>query len=453
MQAVLFENNRGPTPVLRGRPLVGSLLDFRRDRLAIQEKLASLGDVVRFRMGPYMVTALNSPEAAHELFTERAGDTVKSLGLARFGRPVLGEGLLVSEGAVHKRQRKLLAPAFQHKRIAGYAAVMAERCERAAERWGDGEELDVAEAMNRLTLDIVGRTLFDADVEGDARAIGSALTDAMRYMVNGVTSPWGFLIPYAWPTPANERMRRAVRALDEVVYRLIAERRAKGGDRGDVLSMLLLARDEDDGHGMTDTQVRDEAMTLLLAGHETTANALAWAWHLLAQNPGALGRMADEVRGVCQGRPVRPEDLTLLPYTLQVFKETLRLRPPAYIVTREAVRDFTITGHPVAAGGVVMVGVHALHRRPDTFPDPLAFRPERFAPEAEKKLPRGAFLPFGGGPRVCIGNHFATMEGQLVLATLVQRVRFTPRYTSEPVAEPMVTLRPKGGLPMRVTRV
>jgi cytochrome P450 len=217
--------------------------------------------------------------------------------------------------------------------------------------------------------------------------------------------------------------------------------------------MLLLARDEDDGRGMTDAQVRDEAMTLLLAGHETTANALAWAWHLLAQNPTALGLLAEEVRGVCAGRPVRFEDLARLPYTLQVFKETLRLRPPAYIVTREATRAFTIQGHPVAAGSVVLVAIHALHRRADTFPEPLAFRPERFAPEAERRLPKGAFLPFGGGPRVCIGNHFAMMEGQLVLATLVQRVRFSPTYTAEPVAEPMVTLRPRGGLPMRVQRV
>ncbi len=439
------------TPILPGEPIIGHLRAFRRERLATQLRAAAAGDVVRMRMGPFWLVALNSAEAAHALLVDHAGETKKSLGLGKFGRPLLGNGLLTSEHEFHKRQRKLLAPAFAPKRIAQYAGTMATLTERAIARWRPGEEIDAAEEMMRLTLSIVGKTLFDADTEGDARVVGEALTDAMQYMMDSITSLAALVLPYSFPTPANQKMRRAVAKLDEVIYRIIADRRASGDvDRGDVLSVLIAARDEDDGTGMTDAQMRDEAMTLMLAGHETTANLLAWSWYLLGTHPEAYSRVAEEVRAVCAGRTPTYENLPQIPFALQVIKESMRLYPPAYLVVREAERTFDVCGHTIKKGEVPFANIFAIHRRPEYFPDPDGFHPERFEPAREKALPRGAYFPFGAGPRVCIGNHFATMEAQLVLATIAQRVQFELVSQRAPEPDPMVTLRPGGGVRVRV---
>ena len=447
--AVRARNER--TPVLPGDPFIGHIRAFRRTRIAIQLQAAAFGDVVRMRMGPKWLIALSSAEAAQALLVDHAGDVKKSVGLAKFGRPLLGEGLLTSELDFHKRQRKLLAPAFAPKRIAQYASIMAALTEKAITRWRLGDSVDASEEMMRLTLSIVGKTLFDADTEGDARVVGEALTDGMQYMVDSITSLPALLLPYSFPTPSNQRMRKAVARLDEVIYRIIAERRASAAmDRGDVLSVLIAARDEDDGTGMTDSQMRDEAMTLMLAGHETTANTLAWTWYLLGTHPEAQDRVVAEVRAVCGGKTPTFEDLPRMPYVAQVIKESMRLYPPAYIVVREAQRPFEINGHAINKGEMPFVNIFGIHRRADYYPQPNAFRPERFEPAQEKALPRGAFIPFGAGPRVCIGNHFAAMEAQIVLATIAQRVRFELVSTQEPEMEPMVTLRPRGGLAVRV---
>jgi cytochrome P450 len=328
---------------------------------------------------------------------------------------------------------------------------MAALTERAITRWRPGETLDASEEMMRLTLAIVGKTLFDADTEGDARVVGEALTDGMQYMVDSITSLPALLLPYSFPTPSNQKMRRAVTRLDEVIYRIIAERRASAElDRGDVLSVLIAARDEDDGTGMTDTQMRDEAMTLMLAGHETTANTLAWTFYLLGTHPEVQERVVEEVRRVCEGRTPGFDELARMPYVAQVIKESMRLYPPAYIVVREAQRSFEIGSHRVEKGELPFVNIFGIHRRADYYPEPEAFKPERFEPAREKSLPRGAFIPFGAGPRVCIGNHFAAMEAQVVLATIVQRVKLELLSAKEPVMEPMVTLRPRGGVAARV---
>jgi cytochrome P450 len=438
-------------PVVKGVPLFGSFFDFRNHRIELQLKTrAQCGDLGVVKIGPISVVAISSAELAQEVLVERAADFKKSKGLSRYARPIIGNGLLSSEGEEHRRNRKLMAPAFQHKRIAGWANVMAEFGESAAARWKDGERIDVAEEMMRLTLAIVGRTLFDADVESDANDVAEALPLAMKWMLDTVSMP--LRLPYPIPTPHNLRLKSAVEKLDAIVYRIIRERRASDRDRGDALSMLLAAVDEEDGSRMSDRQLRDEVMTLILAGHETTANALAWTFHLLGRHPAIADEVRAEADRVLGGRTATFDDLARMPFGLQVLKESMRLHPPAYMVGREALRPVTLGGRTFPAGTNVFVNIYAMHRRADYFPDPDRFDPSRFTPENEKRIPRGAWLPFGGGPRVCIGNHFALMEGHVLLATLAQRVRFEPLYTGDIAPEPLVTLRPRGGVPMKVVR-
>lgn len=436
-------------PVVSGKFLSGNLLDFRSRRLELQQRLQrECGDIGVFRMGPVKIVMVGSAELAHEVLVEKDDHFVKSPGLRRFARPLLGNGLLVADREEHKKQRKLMAGAFQHKRIAAYAEVMTDYTERQISTWSEGQELDIHDQMMRLTMAIVGKTLFDADVDrDDATEVGEALEIAMRYTMDSLGSVVNF--PISWPTPKNRRLRAAIGSLDALIYRIIEERRASGADQGDVLSMLLLARDEE-GHSMPDRAVRDEAMTLFLAGHETTANALAFAWYLLAQNPEKAALMYRELDEVLGDRAPRIEDLPRLPYTLQVFKESMRLFPPAYLVGRQAIRDVDIGDYHLAKGTIIMTNIRELHLRPDVFPEPHRFLPERFHADAEKKLPRGAFMPFGAGSRICIGNHFALMEGQLVLAAIARRFTLEPAGDDTLELEPLITLRPKSGIPMRV---
>jgi len=438
-------------PRITDNPIFGSIFRYREDRFGFLKSLAEQGEIVRARMGAFPLILVTSAEIAHEALVEKDTDFVKGFGLSLFGRPLLGNGLLSSEGDFHRRQRKLMAPAFVQKRITAYATEISARTETAQRGWVDGARLDVAEAMMRLTLEIVGKTLFDAEFGSDAAEIGDALTQAMVHIIGSLGSL--VPIPPTWPTPRNRRNQETIARLDQIVYRVIREHREDRRDRGDFLSMLLLAQDEDDGSVMTDKQVRDEAMTIVLAGHETTANALAWTFYLLAQHPTARARLEREVDAALEGRSPTLADLPKLPYTLQVFKEAMRLYPPAYVFARRPVRDVTLGGHAVPKGQMVLFNVAGIHRVARYFPEPHRFDPDRFAPAAEKALPRQAYMPFGAGSRICIGNHFALMEGQLVLAALAQRLRFDPlpgaRYVD---TESLVTLRPRGGLPMRVHR-
>lgn len=427
-----------------GLPLVGNLLELRRDRLGLQMRCAMTADITRLKVARQVVWIVGSHPLAHQVLVEDADAFVKAPGLSTFGRPLLGTGLLTAERDAHRRQRKLMAPAFAPRRMAGYAEVMAARAVAAVERLRPGARVDLADEMMALTLDIVGRTLFDVDLAGEARGVADALTVAMEYIIDSLTLP----LPYSWPLPRNRRVRAAVARLDEVVLRVIADRRARAVDRADVLSILLEARD-DDGSGLSDRELRDEIMTLMVAGHETTANLLAWTWVELAKNPDVRARLDDELATVLGGRSPTYADLPALPYGLAVLEEALRLWPPAYVVARQAARAIAIGEASVAPGDVVIVAIRPMQRRPDYWPEPEAFRPERFLGDdgGAVRGRRTGYLPFGAGPRVCIGNHFALVEAQLILATWAQRFHFRLASDRPIEPEPLVTLRPLGGVP------
>ncbi len=434
-------------PAMRGLPVIGNLLDFRRDRLGLQDRAARLGPIARVSLAHIPIYIVTDADVARQILVDEAAAFKKSAGL-QFLMPLLGGGLLTAEGGTHKRHRKLLAPAFTPKRLTAYGKVMVEETRAQVARWSPGQRVDLAAEMMELTLAIAGRTLFGADVRRDASTVAEGIELAMHSMVANITSP--VQLGYQWPLPRHVRMRRAVKMLDQVVYRLIADGRRLGTDRGDVLSMLLLARDED-GTGLTDAQVRDEVMTLMLAGHETTANALTWTWYELGRNPGSLARLEQELHEVLGDRAVTADDLPQLPWMLATVEEAMRLHPPVYMTGRQALRDVEIGGHQIPERSMLMVYIRGIHRRADYFPAPLVFKPERMLADAKQARPRHHYLPFGAGPRVCIGSHFALMEAQLCLATMVQHARLRPLSTLV-VPEPLVTLRPRGGLPTMVER-
>jgi cytochrome P450 len=436
-------------PRLPGSFVFGNLFDFQKDRIGLQHRVArELGDIAELRIGFIPLLMMSSPALAHEMLVEKQDAFIKSAGLSVFAKPLLGEGLLTSEHGEHKKQRKMMAPLFAHKRIAGYADVMAERAEKMARSLADGQRVEIVDAMMRVTLEIVGKTLFDAELGGDADDVGDALTAAMTAMMRGMVRV--IPIPPSIPTRANLRMRDAVKRLDEIVYRLVRERRASGLDRGDLLGMLLATKHEDDQSPLTDTEIRDQSMTLMLAGHETTANALAWTLYRLGREPAARERVEREIDAAVGRRRVTTDDLKNLPLTLQAIKEAMRLHPPAYIIGRQATRDVTLGGVKVPEGRVVLLNVAGMQRRPDLFEDPDRFDLDRLSVENEKKLRPLSYMPFGAGPRVCIGNHFALMESHVVLATMMQHVRFELENDREVGSEPLVTLRPKGGVHARV---
>jgi cytochrome P450 len=357
-----------------------------------------------------------------------------------FIRPIIGDGILSSQGSQHKRRRAIVAPAFQANRLARYADSIVDQTDRLLAEIAPGQRLDIGHAMMRLTLEIVGATLFNAKVSGDVHAVGEAVTEGSEAVTEMLRSL--VFLPPSRLTSSGRKLLRAGADLDRIVYRIIRERRASGEDPGDVLSMLLAARDAETGQGLSDIELRDEVMTLFLAGHETTANALIWALSLLSKHPEVARKLTDEVDKL-GGRPPRFEDLPALPFTLSVFKESLRLYPPAYLVGRVALTETRIGPHHIPRGQVVFVNIYAIQRRPELFPEPDAFRPERFLDGAERRWPKGAYLPFGGGPRICVGNHFALMEGQLVLARLAQRFELAGAVEGFADPEPLVTLRPK----------
>lgn len=437
-------------PVLeKGLPLVGCLPELRRDRLGfLMRAWRDGGEMVRVPVLPgrslYVVT---SPELARDVLVKQAKRFKKFAALSDYSRPVLGDGLITSEGDLHRRQRKLIAPGLKRGQIARYAATMARHADAMIAGWAHGQVLDVHAETTRLTLSIATETMFSTPSAEYARAASAAVHAATDYIAGEV----GRLVhlPVSWPLPRNRRMQRAVRALDRIVYDIIRDRRAHAGGHADILQMLLDAQDEDDGRTMTDEQVRDEVMTLFVAGHETTANALSWSLYLLARHPEVAARLAAQSREVLGGRPPGFDDLPALPLAEQVFKETMRLYPPAYMVGREALEPVTIGPHALPAGATVLVSIYGLHRRPDLYPAPERFDPDRFEAAREAELPRGAYLPFADGPRVCIGNHFALMEAQIVLAHVAQHVslRAAPEMTVP--ALPRVTLRP--GAPIRLT--
>ncbi len=432
-------------PTLPGLPLLGNVLRFRKDRLALHDDAALVGPIVRVQLLHVPVYVLTDADAMHEVLVDNATKFKKTAGI-QFLEPLLGNGLLNAEGDVHKRHRKLLAPAFAPKRLAAYAETMIDETRTQIAKWRPNQQVDLSHEMMELTLAIAGKTMFGADVRSDAATVATALELAMRATVAAITSP--MQLGYNWPLPRHRMMKRAVKMLDEIVFSLIAEGRKRGIDRGDVLSAMLLS--QDDEGGLDDRQIRDEVMTLLLAGHETTANALTWTWYHLGRNPEARTRLEEEVTRVLGDRTVTPEDLPNMPWTAAVIDEAMRLHPPAYVTGRESTEPVTIGGHQFPARAILLLNIRGIHRRADYFPAPLAYRPERFLPEQKKARPRHHYMPFGAGPRVCIGQHFALLEAGLCLATMVQHSRIHPIASSvEP--EPLITLRPRGGLPAIVS--
>lgn len=441
-------NTRLPGP--RGGFFFGSAGEFRRDQLGFYASCArQYGDFVQTRMGPYRIFMVFHPDAIEELLVARNRDFIKSPGV-RLLRPVLGDGLLLSEGDTWLRQRRLVQPAFHRQRVAGYGEVMATYAERHVAAWKDGDTRDMSAEMMALTRAIVAKTLFDADVSGDAHEAGQAAEVLMHDF--GVRLQSFRVVPHWIPTPGNLRSRRAIRRLDQLIHRIIDARRASGEDRGDLLSILVSAQDADDGTRMTAQQVRDEVMTLFMAGHETTAVTLAWTWYLLAQHPEVETRLAAELRDVLGGRTPTVADLPALKYAEMVVTESMRLYPPAYGLGRQAVRATEIAGHPIEAKDIFIAPIWVVHRDRRWFEEPEAFRPERWAGDLARRLPRFAYLPFGGGPRQCIGISFATMEAILLLAAIAQRFRLTLVPGQRVAPTPYVTLRPEPGPRMLLAR-
>jgi cytochrome P450 len=436
----------GPVPRYPGQFLVHMV----RNPLALFIAIAGeYGDIAHYRIGAQHLFFFNHPDLIRDVLVTNGKNFHKSRGLER-ARRLLGNGLLTSEDEFHLRQRRLAQPAFHRQRIAAYAATMTSYAGKMSDSWRDGVTVDMHREMMRLTLDIVGKTLFDADVDSEAAEIGQALTTAFESF-NFAMLPFTEYLEKL-PLPAVRRFNAARARLDRTVYRMIEERRASGEDKGDLLSMLLLAQDtEGDGTGMSDTQLRDEALTIFLAGHETTANALTWTWYLLSQNPEVEARMHAEVDSIGDRLPTY-EDMAALPYTRMVLAESMRLYPPAWAIGRRAMESFEAREFTVPANSVVLMSQYVMHRDARFFPDPDRFDPDRWTPEAQAARPKFSYFPFGGGNRVCIGEQFAWMEGVLLLATLAQkwRMRLVDGHPVE--LKPLITLRPKHGMRMMLEK-
>jgi cytochrome P450 len=471
-------------PAISGAaPIVGHARRFRSERLAFLARAArEQPDAGRIRMFGSDVFHTTSPAVVHELLVEKGRIFEKAAVVRLLLYPIAGEGLFTSEGELWRRQRRLMAPLFQPAAIARYVRVVTDVVDRAARRWRPGTEVDLGREMTRITMAIVGKALFDADAFDEADALGDALTVALDWTNEHLSSSWvavqmtlrrlleraegsvpGALeglrasfarelrAPVLLPGARGPRMREAIARLDETVQRMIDERRSSPSTRDDLLTRLLDARDEN-GAAMDDRQVRDEAVTLFVAGHETTATALTWAFYMLSRDPAARARLVSEADALGSDPAGNWEcaDPARLPYAIKVFKETLRLYPPVYLIARRSSEPASLGGYDLPRWALVFVSPYSIHRRPDVYPDPERFDPERFTPEAEAARPRSAYVPFGAGLRVCIGNHFALMEGPIVLAAIARRLSFdvAPGPRVEPAA--FATLRPAAPLMAKV---
>jgi cytochrome P450 len=453
-------------------PFVGHASAFRSDRLRFLLRSAmEQPEGGRVRIFGREIFFTSSPAVLHDVLVDKARLFEKSPSMRVLLYPLGGEGLFTSDGELWKRQRRLMAPIFQPAAIAQYVAVVAGVVARAADTWKPGATIDLGREMTRITMAIVGKALFDADAFDEADALGDALTVALEWSNKHVGSPrlvmqmslraalenaegrlpapfervraslfQGLRGPVLLPDARSPRLRNAIAVLDERIQRMIDERRAAPSARDDLLTRLLRARDED-GSRMDDRQVRDEAVTLFVAGHETTATALTWALYRLSREPALWSKLAAEADALSGDDDFH--DPSRLSYAIKVFKESIRLYPPVYLLSRRARETVTVAGYELPRGRLVFASPYSVHRRTDVYPDPERFDPERFTPEAEAARPRCSYIPFGAGPRVCIGNHFALMEGPIVLAALARRLRFDVQAGAciEPAA--FATLRPR----------
>lgn len=443
----------GPSP----RFLVGNFPLLGADPLTVFTRWArDFGDIFYYRAGWIHVYFLNHPDLIESVLISHSQNFAKDK-VIQNSRWFLGQGLLTSEGSEWRRQRRLCQPAFHRERLWSYGRTMGAYTEEMLTTWSDGEIRDLHQAMMQLTMRIVAKVLFSVEVSEDAQTVAAALNLLMRH-----SSGLRMIMPPALrhvPLPALVRVKRAVRELDAIVNRIIRQRRASGEgrgekrseDTGDLLSMLMSARDED-GSAMTDRQLRDEIMTFLLAGHETTAVSLSWTWYLLSQHSEAAEKLRQELHHVLGGRTPQLEDLTCLPYTEKVVKESMRLYPPAWSLARTTAKEIEIGGYRVPVGANVVMSPWILQRDPRFFDHPELFDPERWTAHAVQQLPRFAYFPFGGGPRLCIGASFAMMEATLLVATIAQRFQLS-LVPGHPVApQPGITLRPRHGMLMKMIR-
>ena len=425
---------------------IGYYLSFLLDPLGfVGKRFAKYGDLYYAPAPDGGLYAVMHPDHLYEVLVSRAAQFDKThTAFKRLGE-VLGDGLLTSDGETWRRRRRMIQPAFSKERLAGYARGMVDEALRATSAMRDGEERDLDHDMMELTLRVVSRALFSHDAGGDTKVISEAMS-AFQARLTGPA-----MVPGWIPDPGRRRVDRALAALDQMVYGLIAARKGKQvKSPSDLLDMLVTAIDtEGDGKGLTEREVRDELVTLFLAGHETTSNALAWTFHLLSTHREAERKLHEEIDAL-GGKPPSLADLERMPYGEMVLKEAMRMRPPVFMVARRAREATEIGGYPVPAGSEVVVWIYRTHHDPRWYPEPERFRPERFAPAEESKLPKLAYAPFGAGPRACIGKSFAMIEARLLLATLAQRFRFEPVSRAPVLQEPRITLGPKGGLRMRV---
>ena len=432
--------------------LLGHLPMFQKDQLSFMLRAREqCGDVARFRFLVMPGHLLSHPDHVRHVLIDNHRNYDKQTKGFEVIRLVLGNGLLTSEGDFWKRQRRIAQPAFHKDRVASLAGVMVRATEDTAERWTEvakrGGTVDAAAEMMRLTLRIAGETLLSTDVSRDADVVGTSVALLLAEANVQILRPVNW--PLSWPVPRNKRLLGALSTLDAVVRRMIEQRRSAATRPNDLLTMLMEARDEETGEAMTDQQLRDEVLTIFLAGHETTANAMSWTLYLLSKHPDVGRRLAEELDSVLGGRPPEVADLGKLVYTTAVIKESMRLYPPAWVIGRRAVEDDVIDGFEIPRDSLAFVSPWVTHRHPAFWPNPEGFDPPRFLPERAGEIARHAYFPFGAGPRLCIGQGFAMIEAQLLLATLWQRVRVELVSAHRVVPQPSITLRPKGGILMR----
>lgn len=466
MKALDRKSQLSPAPSVkmasgpREIPFLGSSIALLRDNLGFVKTMArKYGDVVRYHMGPMLIYQVNHPDGVQRILQDNNHNYSKDTFNFPFMRVLLGNGLVMSQGDVWLQQRRLMQPKFHRRTIEHFGAIMTQKTLAMLARWkhqeAGGEPLDVHSEMVRLTLAIVAQTLFGARVDEEKDDLGEAISFLVEDVSYRFQVP--FYPPLSVPTPRNRRFLRAVATLDRTIQRIVDERRAQSRSRPeddreeDLLSLLLYAQDEETGEGMSDKQLRDELMTLLIAGHETTSNLLSWVFYILSKHSDVRDRLHAELDQVLGGRVPEASDLRRLVYTRMVLEETLRLYPPAWISNRSSREADVICGYHIPAKTFIAFSPYVIHRHPQFWPEPQKFDPERFAPGADSQRPRYAYLPFGGGPHLCIGRDFAMMEATLVVATLLQHVdlRLLPGTQVRPQA--LATLRPRDGLPMLLT--
>jgi cytochrome P450 len=442
-------SEQGLAPTIPGAPVFGHFRQLRENPLDLfLQARQGAGDVARLQFGPVTAHLLSHPDHIRYVLQDNRRNFSKNTPGFRSMRLVVGDGLLTSEGDFWLRQRRIAQPAFHKQQLQSFSEDMRRATLEQAAGWQTGSLLDMNTEMIRLTLRIVGKTLFGSEVSGDFQAVSDAVEVLLRDIKR--RSKQLLPIPLTVPTPDNRSFIQARETLDKIVFRMIRERRASSEESQDLLATLMNSVDDETGERMTDEQLRDEVMTLFLAGHETTANALTWTFYLLSKHPQEAELVYQEINAVLRDKAIEFSDMAKLPKLKAFFQETMRLYPPAWIMSRFVEEDDTIGGYPIPKHSLAVVSPYVTHRHPDWWPNPEGFDPRRFSPEQESKRPRFTYFPFGGGPRQCIGNGFAMMEAMIILATILQRYRLELVPGMEIKAKPLITLRPSGAVMMKL---